>query len=121
MDQALLLVLWVLKVSESQELRWHWKRFISPALLLWTSLRVSLGDFLVLVFFFFLYLTSFLLESLRKLSLFLGRIKEIINGGKNISTPIITAYLENDTDEEFARRVKGRIEKTILSEVPSDQ
>ncbi|KAK7603430.1 hypothetical protein V9T40_003429 [Parthenolecanium corni] len=45
------------------------------------------------------------------------RIKEIINGGKNISTPIITAYLENDTDEEFARRVKGRIEKTILSEV----
>ncbi|XP_065214140.1 DNA-directed RNA polymerase III subunit RPC1 [Planococcus citri] len=45
------------------------------------------------------------------------RIKEIINGGKNISTPIITAYLENDTDEDFARRVKGRIEKTTLSEV----
>lgn len=45
------------------------------------------------------------------------RIKEIINGGKNISTPIITAYLENDTDEDFARKVKGRIEKTTLSEV----
>ncbi|XKL62278.1 hypothetical protein PGB90_002111 [Kerria lacca] len=45
------------------------------------------------------------------------RIKEIINGGKTISTPIITAYLDNDTDEDFARRVKGRIEKTVLSEV----
>ncbi|KAL1139349.1 hypothetical protein AAG570_006333 [Ranatra chinensis] len=45
------------------------------------------------------------------------RIKEIINASKNISTPIITAYLENDTDQEFARRVKGRIEKTTLGEV----
>lgn len=47
----------------------------------------------------------------------LNRIKEIINGGKTISTPIITACLENDMDEDFARRVKGRVEKTILSEV----
>lgn len=46
-------------------------------------------------------------------------IKEIINAAKSISTPIITAHLENDTDAEFARRVKGRIEKTILGEVKS--
>jgi DNA-directed RNA polymerase III subunit RPC1 len=45
------------------------------------------------------------------------RIKEIINASKTISTPIITAHLENDTDAEFARRVKGRIEKTVLGEV----
>ncbi|CAB0005729.1 unnamed protein product [Nesidiocoris tenuis] len=45
------------------------------------------------------------------------RIKEIINASKNISTPIITAHLENDTDPEFARQVKGRIEKTTLGEV----
>merc|ERR1712098_611408 len=45
------------------------------------------------------------------------RIKEIINAAKTISTPIITAYLSNDTDPEFARRVKGRIEKTTLGEI----
>ncbi|XP_033120133.1 DNA-directed RNA polymerase III subunit RPC1-like [Anneissia japonica] len=45
------------------------------------------------------------------------RIKEIINASKNISTPIITAHLEDKTDPEFARRVKGRIEKTKLGEV----
>ncbi|XP_063217430.1 DNA-directed RNA polymerase III subunit RPC1 [Bacillus rossius redtenbacheri] len=45
------------------------------------------------------------------------RIKEIINASKQISTPIITAHLEDDTDAEFARRVKGRIEKTTLGEV----
>merc|ERR1712098_654268 len=45
------------------------------------------------------------------------RIKEIINASKKISTPIITAYLSNDTDPEFARRVKGRIEKTTLGEI----
>ncbi|XP_035735078.1 DNA-directed RNA polymerase III subunit RPC1-like isoform X1 [Vespa mandarinia] len=45
------------------------------------------------------------------------RIKEIINANPRISTPIITAALENDTDPEFARRVKGRIEKTTLGEV----
>jgi DNA-directed RNA polymerase III subunit RPC1 len=45
------------------------------------------------------------------------RIKEIINASKTISTPIITAHLETDTDAEFARRVKGRIEKTTLGEV----
>ena len=36
---------------------------------------------------------------------------------KNISTPIITAQLETSDDPEFARVVKGRIEKTILGEV----
>ncbi|KAF3423619.1 hypothetical protein E2986_12478 [Frieseomelitta varia] len=45
------------------------------------------------------------------------RIKEIINANPKISTPIITAALENDTDPEFARKVKGRIEKTTLGEV----
>lgn len=45
------------------------------------------------------------------------RIKEIMNASKNISTPIITAQLEVDKDPEFARVVKGRIEKTELGEV----
>lgn len=72
------------------------------------------------------------------------RIKEIINANPKISTPIITAALvsstfkvhrairvcavnqcplfflcsqENDADPEYARRVKGRIEKTTLGEV----
>lgn len=45
------------------------------------------------------------------------RIKEIINASKNISTPIITAELMVDSDPEFARVVKGRIEKTTLGEV----
>lgn len=45
------------------------------------------------------------------------RIREIINASKNISTPIITAYLDNDIDPEFARKVKGRIEKTTLGQV----
>lgn len=45
------------------------------------------------------------------------RIKEIINSSKNISTPIITAFLENDKDKEFARIVKARIEQTTLTEV----
>ena len=36
---------------------------------------------------------------------------------QNISTPIITARLETSDDPEFARVVKGRIEKTILGEV----
>merc|ERR1712024_110321 len=39
------------------------------------------------------------------------RIKEIINASRKISTPIITVCLTNDKDTEFARRVKGRIEK----------
>lgn len=45
------------------------------------------------------------------------RIKEIINASKVISTPIITAVLQNDEDERVARMIKGRIEKTQLSHV----
>lgn len=47
------------------------------------------------------------------------RIKEIINASRTISTPIITAHLDVDTDAEYARIVKGRIEKTLLGEVPA--
>ncbi|CAL4127007.1 unnamed protein product, partial [Meganyctiphanes norvegica] len=45
------------------------------------------------------------------------RILEIINASKVISTPIITAKLEDGKDPEKARQVKGRIEKTMLGEV----
>ena len=45
------------------------------------------------------------------------RIKEIINASKAISTPVISTHLLKDDDAEYARRVKGRIEKTILGEV----
>ncbi|XP_075697917.1 DNA-directed RNA polymerase III subunit RPC1 isoform X1 [Rhinoderma darwinii] len=45
------------------------------------------------------------------------RIKEIINASKNISTPIITANMDRDYDSDFARLVKGRIEKTLLGEI----
>ncbi|GFS26302.1 DNA-directed RNA polymerase subunit [Elysia marginata] len=46
------------------------------------------------------------------------RIKEIINASKTISTPIITAQLEDGgKSEEFARVVKGRLECTTLGEI----
>ena len=45
------------------------------------------------------------------------RIKEIINASKNISTPVITCPLLNDEQIEAARVVKGRIEKTYVSDV----
>ncbi|XP_043723195.1 DNA-directed RNA polymerase III subunit 1 isoform X1 [Telopea speciosissima] len=45
------------------------------------------------------------------------RIKEIINGAKNISTPIITATLVSSDDVKSARFVKGCIEKTVLGEI----
>jgi DNA-directed RNA polymerase III subunit RPC1 len=45
------------------------------------------------------------------------RIKEIINASKSISTPIITAQLDYCKDAEYARTVKGRIEKTFLGEI----
>ncbi|CAD7087568.1 unnamed protein product [Hermetia illucens] len=47
------------------------------------------------------------------------RIVEIINATKTISTPIITAEIENNTNMEFARKVKARIEKTTLGEISS--
>jgi len=45
------------------------------------------------------------------------RIKEIINATKDISTPIISAKLENEKDLISARIVKGRIEKTLLRDI----
>ncbi|KAI3995273.1 hypothetical protein MKX01_032075 [Papaver californicum] len=45
------------------------------------------------------------------------RIKEIIDGAKNISTPIITAALECKDDAKSARIVQGCIEKTVLGEI----
>jgi len=45
------------------------------------------------------------------------RIKEIISAAKNISTPIIRAELENDTDIRAARIVKARLEKCVLGDV----
>lgn len=45
------------------------------------------------------------------------RIKEIINASKNISTPIITCTLVTKNDERAARVVKGRMEKTYLSDI----
>jgi len=45
------------------------------------------------------------------------RIKEIINATSQISTPIITARLVNETDPLVARLVKGRIEKTLLGDI----
>ncbi|AEO64600.1 uncharacterized protein THITE_2110899 [Thermothielavioides terrestris NRRL 8126] len=47
------------------------------------------------------------------------RIKEIINASKLISTPVITCKLENKWDIKAARVVKGRIEKTYISDVIS--
>ncbi|WVZ04486.1 hypothetical protein V8G54_025292 [Vigna mungo] len=45
------------------------------------------------------------------------RVKEIMNGNKKISTPIITAILKRDDSANTARIVKGRIEKTNLGQV----
>ncbi|KAI9715550.1 MAG: hypothetical protein M1828_000802 [Chrysothrix sp. TS-e1954] len=45
------------------------------------------------------------------------RIKEIINGSKLISTPVISCKLENDTDEHVARIVRSRVEKTYLRDI----
>ncbi|KAK1587161.1 hypothetical protein Q3G72_010241 [Acer saccharum] len=45
------------------------------------------------------------------------RINEIINGSKRTSTPIISAELDCDDNENSARVVKGRIEKTVLGQV----
>ncbi|KAF0989788.1 hypothetical protein HZS_3789, partial [Henneguya salminicola] len=47
------------------------------------------------------------------------RLKEIINASANISTPIITVPIDIDCDIDYARRVKGRIEKTTLGHVCS--
>lgn len=58
-----------------------------------------------------------ILNSSLDVTLGVPRIKEIINGAKKISTPIITAILESDNNANTARMVKGRIEKTNLGQV----
>ncbi|KAH8071284.1 DNA-directed 5'-3' RNA polymerase [Aureococcus anophagefferens] len=45
------------------------------------------------------------------------RLTEIINASKNISTPIITAHLDNPSSTTAARVVKARLEKTTLGEI----
>ena len=45
------------------------------------------------------------------------RIKEIINAIKDISTPIIKAFLVDDKNVDSARIIKGRIEKTELGDI----
>lgn len=45
------------------------------------------------------------------------RIKEIINGSKTISTPVIDCELINKSSDHAARLVKARIEKTYLADV----
>ncbi|KAK1750871.1 DNA-directed RNA polymerase III subunit RPC1 [Echria macrotheca] len=47
------------------------------------------------------------------------RIKEIINASKFISTPVIECPLQNNKDIAAARVVKGRIEKTYISDIIS--
>ena len=44
-------------------------------------------------------------------------IYSVLINSSLFSTPIITAHLDVDNDPEFARIVKGRIEKTLLGEV----
>jgi len=72
-------------------------------------MKISEASITILDFWFILGLSH--------ITLGVPRIKEIINASKNISTPIITAHLVNNTDPEHARVVKGRIEKTVLGEV----
>ncbi|KAK9755069.1 hypothetical protein RND81_01G000400 [Saponaria officinalis] len=45
------------------------------------------------------------------------RIQEILDARKNISTPVITAKLEDDISMEIAEGIKGQIEKTTLDQV----
>ncbi|CAD7968088.1 unnamed protein product [Amoebophrya sp. A120] len=45
------------------------------------------------------------------------RIKELMDAVRTISTPVITARLEDPTSETFARLTKTRVEKTFLKDV----
>lgn len=74
------------------------------------SMNITQVDFLKDFLNFFLIKFTYFFQGV-------PRIVEIINASKTISTPIITAELENNTNMEFARKVKGRIEKTTLGEV----
>lgn len=57
------------------------------------------------------------LDFISHITLGVPRIKEIINASRAISTPIISAGLNNESDPDVARVVKGRLEKTTLGEV----
>ena len=57
------------------------------------------------------------LDVISHITLGVPRIKEIINASRAISTPIISAGLDNESDPDQARVVKGRLEKTTLGEV----
>ncbi|KAF6020050.1 POLR3A [Bugula neritina] len=93
------------------------KALIEPGktVLLWVlyvhRVSVSRGTQMTLKTFHFAGVASM------NITLGVPRIKEIINAAKSISTPIITASLKQDSDQEFARIVKGRIEQTTLGEV----
>jgi DNA-directed RNA polymerase III subunit RPC1 len=64
-------------------------------------------------------LKTFHFSGISSMNVTLGvpRLKEIINASKFISTPIITAMLEQDDNKIAARVVKAGIEKTTLGEV----
>jgi DNA-directed RNA polymerase III subunit RPC1 len=64
-------------------------------------------------------LKTFHFSGISSMNVTLGvpRLKEIINAAKQISTPIITARLEQDNNKVAARVVKAGIEKTTLGEV----
>jgi DNA-directed RNA polymerase III subunit RPC1 len=64
-------------------------------------------------------LKTFHFSGISSMNVTLGvpRLKEIINASKLISTPIITAKLEQDDNKIAARVVKAGIEKTTLNEV----
>jgi DNA-directed RNA polymerase III subunit RPC1 len=64
-------------------------------------------------------LKTFHFSGISSMNVTLGvpRLKEIINASKMISTPIITAKLEQDDNKIAARVVKAGIEKTTLGEV----
>ena len=64
-------------------------------------------------------LKTFHFSGISSMNVTLGvpRLKEIINSAKKISTPIITAKLEQEDSRVAARIVKAGIEKTTLGEV----
>jgi DNA-directed RNA polymerase III subunit RPC1 len=45
------------------------------------------------------------------------RIRELMDATKNISTPFITAKLQNSFSEDFARKCKGQIERLYLGDI----
>jgi DNA-directed RNA polymerase III subunit RPC1 len=64
-------------------------------------------------------LKTFHFSGISSMNVTLGvpRLVEIINASKNISTPIITAQLEQHDNDIAARVVKAGIERTTLGEV----